>query len=112
MKLAAFIPHLPAYGCRGRGLPALELKERDKVNHKRYIQIGEESVLQGRFIQIYKEFYTRSPVQKYCSLAVFSLGITVNYGIKKKNYKPSLDNETKRGLYKYGNFILKHDFPS
>jgi hypothetical protein len=88
------------------------LKERDKVNHKRYIQIGEESVLQERFIQIYKEFYTRSPVQKYCSLAVFSLGITVNYGIKKKNYKPSLDNETKRGLYKYGNFILKHDFPS
>jgi hypothetical protein len=26
MKLTAFIPHLPAYGCRGRGLPALELK--------------------------------------------------------------------------------------
>jgi hypothetical protein len=27
MKLTAFIPHLPAYGCRRRGLPALELKD-------------------------------------------------------------------------------------
>jgi len=28
--------------------------------------------------------YTRSSVQKYCSLAVFLVGITVNYGIKER----------------------------
>jgi hypothetical protein len=28
--------------------------------------------------------YTRGSVQKYCSLAVFLLGITVNYGIKQR----------------------------
>ncbi len=28
--------------------------------------------------------YTRSSIQKYCSLAVFLVGITVNYGINER----------------------------
>jgi hypothetical protein len=40
MKLAAFIPHLPAYGCRGRGLPALELKEENVKGRRDRKRIG------------------------------------------------------------------------
>jgi hypothetical protein len=46
------------------------------------LKIGEESILYGVFAQIYEE---------YCSLAVLLVRITVNYCIKERNYKPSLN---------------------
>jgi hypothetical protein len=45
----------------------------------------------------------------YCFLAVLLVRITVITALKKGNYKPSLNDETERELYKYGNFIMKHD---
>jgi hypothetical protein len=42
--------------------------------------------------------YTRISVQKYHSLAVLLVGVTVNYGIKERNCKPSLNEEIKRRL--------------
>jgi hypothetical protein len=50
-----------------------------KVNHRRYVKIGEETYSME---DLHRQ--KRISIQKYCFLAVILVGITVNYGIKER----------------------------